>query len=106
MTSQAQRAKLNGREMLSLTLTGVLSIYLGHSLFSFFEPTLIRGVMQGLRIFLGITVLVLGLLVMFLGAQATSQKKHRLWWFITLTMTFEPLAFFGFLLALDTLVYK
>jgi hypothetical protein len=105
MTSQTPRARLNGREMLSLAVTGILSTYLGFSLFSFFEPTLIRGVMQGLRIFLGITLFVLGLLVMLLGAKLTSQKQHRLGWFVTLTIVFEPLVFFGFLLALDTLVY-
>ena len=106
MTPQAQRTRLNGREMVSLVLIGVLSIYMGYQLFSFFEPTLIRGVMQGLRIFLGITVFVFGLLVMFLGAQLTSQKQHRLGWLVTLTIVFEPLTFFGFQLALDTLVYS
>jgi hypothetical protein len=81
----------------------MLAIYLGGLLFSMFEPTLVRGVMRGLRIFLGVVVFVLGAFVFYLTVQRFVGKPHYELRFGALFLITGPLEYFGAALVLDAL---
>jgi uncharacterized membrane protein len=91
-------------EMVLLTSVMLLSVYLGTLLFSVFEPTLVRGAMRGLRIFLGVVVFVLGFVAGVLAAQGFTRKSHFELRFATLVLIIGPLEYLGGALALDAFV--
>jgi hypothetical protein len=88
-------------EMVLLTVVMLLSVYLGMLLFSVFEPTLVRGAMRGLRIFLGVVVFILGAAVFYLAVLPHARKPHFEIRFAALILIIGPLEYFGVALALD-----
>ncbi len=103
MTPTNGRSRRALAERVFLMVVMMLSVYLGTLLFSAFEPTLDRGVMRGLRIFLGLVVFVQGAAVFALAVQRFVREPHSVLRFAALFLLFGPLEYFGIKLALDAL---
>ncbi len=103
MVPTNRRSRRALAEMVLFTLVMLLSLFLGMLLFSAFEPTLVRGVMRGLRIFLGVVVFVQGAAVFALAVQRFVREPHSMLRFAALFLLIGPLEYFGIKLALDAL---
>ncbi len=103
MTPANKRSRRALVEVLLRTLVMLLSVFLGMLLFSAFEPTLVRGVMRGLRIFLGAVVFVQGAAVFVLAVQRFVREPHSELQFAIFMLLIGPLEYFGIALALDAL---
>jgi hypothetical protein len=103
MTPTKRRSRRALAEFVFLTIVMMLSVYLGGLLFSVFEPTLVRGVMRGLRIFLGVVVFILGAVVFYFAVLPHARKPHFELRFAALILITGPLEYFGVALALDAL---
>lgn len=103
MSSTNKRSWRTLLEMALFPLVLLLSAYLGMLLFSAFEPTLVRGAMRGLRVFLGVSVAMLGVPTFYSFTQRFDDRPHYRWWFSLLTLIIGPLEYFGTAIVLDAL---